>query len=379
MTFSASAIPRALRCIGSLVLPRQRYETASAEEGQDNHAEMEAAADIGNIDALPDAVRALIDEGDTLITETSFAYDVATDTGRRLASEPRAYKGLGPFELGATPDLAIYRPGKLVVVDYKNFEEVDDADENTQTATYALTLARAFGEDEVTVAIVYLGGLLRPSIATLSALDLDAHAERLKALHARVMQARAAFREGIVPDLATGKHCKYCEAFIANGNLCPKWAEFKKDSMSELPLKVEMALPLASDDDARWAVEVLERVDMFRTRLKAVIMARAAERPIPLADGRIYGKVQKLGKREIDADAAYALVRQKYGQEVADKSVQRKVAQKWIEDALKEAGVPGAKKAKDELVKQLEAAGAVKREEKTAIEVYEPAKVLKAI
>ena len=61
---------------------------------------------------------------------------------------------------------------------------------------------------------------------------------------------------------------------------------------------------------------------------------------VTLADGRMLGPVTKLGQRKIDADAAYALVREKYGQKAADASVQRKVAQKWIEDALKEAGVP---------------------------------------
>jgi CRISPR/Cas system-associated exonuclease Cas4 (RecB family) len=382
VTLSGSAVPRALRCIGSVVLPQSDYRTTYAEDGADNHAEMEAAADVGDIDSLPPVVRELIRPDDVLITETSFAYDVSDDTARKLGG-PRAYAGLRPFEIPSTPDLAIHGDGRLVVVDYKNFEEVDPADENAQVATYALTLCRVLGYDEATVVIVYLGGLLRPSIATLTALDLDAHAARLRDLHSAAATARARFRDGIVPPLATGKHCKYCSAFIAKTSdglsLCPEWAKLKQESVAVLPLQVETMIPFGSDEDAAEAFDLLQRIKLLTTRIQAALYARAAERPIPLADGRMFGPVEKQGKREIDADKAYEKIRAKYGQHVADASVQRKVAQKWIEDALKANGVKGATKAKEELVKELEAEGAVTRETKTTIEIYEPQKLLKVV
>lgn len=381
MTFSASSIPRALRCLGSLVLPQSDYQTAYSDEGQDNHADMEAAADVGNIDALPEVVRSLIMPGDTLITEASFAYDVATDTARRLGG-PRQYDDLRPFEIPGTPDLGIHGSGRLTVVDYKNFEEVDEAENNAQAATYALTLARVYGIDEVTVAIVYLGGLRRPSIGVLSAIDLDAHAVRLKALHLDVMRARAAFREGVMPQLATGSHCKYCSAFVARtpggAVLCPEQARLKSEALTTLPLTVEASIPFQSDEDAARAFDILQRLKMLTTRLSASLYARAKERPIPLGDGKVLAEFVEEGSRKIDGDKAYALIRERHGQQVADSAVQRKVAQKWIEDALKEHGVKNVAKAKRELMDELEATGAVTRETKTSIKVGDAARLLKA-
>jgi hypothetical protein len=376
MNPSASSVPRALRCLGSLVLPQQDYRTKFAEDGQDNHAEMEAAADVGDIDALPRAVRDLILPDDALITETSFAYDVASDTARRVGG-PREYSSLRPFEIGCTPDLAIYGNGRLVVVDYKNFEEVDAADENTQAATYALALCRHFGLDSATVAIVYLGGLLRPSIATLGALDLDVHAARLKQLHLDAAKASAEFAQGVMPPLAAGVHCKYCPAFVAGENLCPEQAKLARRAESAIPMEIESLIPLESDEDAARTFDLWQRLKMLTARVGAALHARAADRAIPLPDGMVFGTRPVQGKREIDPDKAYEKIRAKYGQEVADAAVRRKIAQTWIVDALKAANVPGAPAKKDALVKELEAEGAVKRKESTTVDVHDPRKLLK--
>lgn len=375
MTFSASSIPRALRCLGSLVLEQTEYTTAYSEEGEDNHAEMEAAADVGDLDALPSIVREHISEGDELITETSFAYDVATDTGRKLGG-PRAYADLRPFEIPGTPDLAI-RGKRLVVVDYKNYEEVIDT---SQLETYALTLARVFGYDDATIVVVYLGGLIRPLVQYLSAFDLDAHAMRLRKLHTDVAEARHHVRDGILPALVVGKHCKYCAAFTGpRGVTCPAQAQLAKAADTVIPMTVETMIPFQSDEDAAAAFDLLDRITALTKRMRAALYARAAERPIPLADGRMLGAVQKEGNRKIDADAAYELIRSRYGQAVADKSMQRKVVQKQIVEALKSAGVRGAEAAKNDIVKTLEAQGAVKRDTKNVVEIYEPQKLLKVV
>jgi len=368
---SASGVPRALKCVSSLVLKRHHYESEYAAAGNEYHEGLEAAIDVGDESAIPDEILALVREGDEMITEKAFAYDVATDTARVLkVKSKRAYEDLKPFEIPGSPDLIIRGNGRVIVVDHKSFEEVDSADRNAQAATYALMVARAWGYDEVEVAIVYKATFRRPSHAALGPLDLAAHADRLRQLQLDAAQARV----NPLAWLKSGDHCKYCESWLS----CPKWDSLREQvSSGELALTAEAAIPFANDDDAARGHDLLGQLQMMTTRLRAALYARAKERPVPLPDGMVLAEVAVQGKRQIDADKAYALVREKYGQAVADKAVQRKVAQKWIETALKDAGIPSPAKAKDAIVKQLEQSGAVERRDSTRIEVVPAARLLK--
>lgn len=374
MTLSASSIPRALRCVASLVLPRHRFESAYADAGSANHEDIEAAIDVGDESAIPDAVLAVIREGDETITERSFAYDMATDTARELphGKHKRDYAGLGPFEIPGTPDLVI-RGARVTVVDHKKFEEVDAADRNAQAATYALMVARAWGVDEIDILIHYVEAEWRkPSFATLGPLDLDAHAARLKQLQLDAAKAR----ENPLAWVNTGAWCKYCDCQLG----CPAWTALQKQVKSgELALMTEARIPFEDDNEAADAFEILQRLKTMTARLTAALYARAKERPIPLPDGKVLAYVEKEGKRKIDGDRAYALIREKYGTAVADASVRKTVAQKWIEDALKQHGVPTPAKAKAAVVKALEEAGAVTRETKLVPDVVPAVKLLKEV
>lgn len=364
MNLTASSIPRLLACPASGALPHHEYSTQFAADGQDRHGDMEAAADVGDHEALPEVVASLILPGDRLYAETSFAYDVSSDIARMIGPVHRKYGDLGPYEVGGTPDLVIIGSGRGILAEYKSFESVEDAESNTQTLTTGLMVARWFALDELTVVIAYLGGLRKPSVATLSVLDFDAHAARLKQLQFDVAQAAA----NPSAYLKTGAHCRYCPAFLS----CPVQNALKKQaSNGELALITEAAIPFRDDEDAARAFDLLARIKLLTTRMSAALYARAKDRPIPLGDGKFLGEVEKQGNRQIDGDAAYVLVRQKYGQEVADRAVTREASQKGIEDALKAAGIAAPKKAKDGLVKELETSGAVTRKTSRVIEVYE--------
>jgi len=366
---SASGVPRALRCVASLVLPRTLVASDYAEAGIEWHAENESAADTGG--ELPDAVSALILEDDELVTEQPFAYNVATDTARQLPRGKRRDYNTTPFEIPGTPDLVIRGNGRVVVVDYKGIAEVDSAERNAQVATYALMVARAWGVDEVEIAIVYRASWRRPSYATLTALDLDAHASRLKQLQLDVTKAR----ENPLAWVRSGSWCRFCEAALG----CPEWTALRKQAANgELAVVVEAAIPFPDDNEAADAWDLLQRIKMLAGRLEGALRMRAKERPIPLPDGMVLAEVEKEGKRKIDADKAYALMRERFGQEIADAAVRRSVAQSWIESALKDAGVKGAAKHKDSIVKQLEESGAVTRDVKFAVEVVPMAR-LKAL
>ncbi len=222
MIISASSIPRLLLCPASASLPQHDYRTQAAEDGQDRHADMEAAADVGDHEALPGVVASLILPGDELLAEVSFAYDVSADTARMIGPVHRNYGDLTPYEIGGTPDLVVLGNGRGVLAEYKSFEEVEAAESNTQTLTTGLMVARSFGLDELTVVIAYLGGMRKPSTAVLSLLDFDTHAARLKQLQFDVALAA----KEPAKFLRTGRHCKYCPAFLS----CPAQNALKKQA-----------------------------------------------------------------------------------------------------------------------------------------------------
>jgi hypothetical protein len=359
-------VSRLLRCPTSALLTQHDYHTVYAEDGKEYHADTEAAIDVGDEDAIPAEIRALIQEGDETITELAFAYDTATDVARELGRIPRREYNVKPTEIPGTPDLIIRGNGRIVVVDHKGHEEVDSADRNAQAATYALMVARAWGYEECDVSIVYRATYRRPSHATLNAIDLAMHADRLVRLHADIEKAR----ETPQLFLNDGVHCKYCPAFLGG---CPRMEALQRRvATGELARRTEDLIPFHDDDEAADAFDLYERLKLLTQRVGAALHARALEREIVLHDGRVFGPRKKEGNRVLNGDTAYAMLRDQYGQDVADKAVSRKATQKGIESALKSAGVKTPGKAKDEIVDRLDKAGAVKRDIKTVVEVHEP-------
>ncbi len=365
---SASAVPRLLKCATSAVLPQHRYQTVHAEDGQERHGTMESAADVGAHDELPAAVQELIRPGDELATECAFAFDVATGCARELGHiKRRDYPAMSPYELPGTCDLLIRGNGRICVVDYKGFDQVDTAEDNTQLATYGLMAARTYGYDEVTVAIVYLGGLRRPSIAVLAALDLDAHAERLKQLHGDVLRA-AANPEAY---LATGKHCTYCPAFMA----CPRQMELQVDLGSGVvAMRVEGSIPFNDDDEAAAAMELLAQIKLISTRLQAALYARATERPFMLRSGKMLGPREKESNETLVPDVVYEVVKQLHGQHIADAAVVRSATKKQLKEALGYVGAKSVAAAEREVLAAVRAKGGIPpRKKRIVIEEYDAA------
>lgn len=368
MRLTASGVPRALACPSSLVLPRHRFASANAAAGVERHADMEAAIDVGDAEAvLPPAVLELL-AGLETTTEAAFAYDCATDTARPLGHGRASYRNLSPYEIPGCIDVLGAGNGRYVVVDKKGYERVGAASVNPQTLTYALMVARAVGADEITVAIFYEVGA--PDIAVIDAIALDAHAAKLRALQLRVVEAASRVRD----HLAVGRHCRYCDAYFH----CP--AQHQTNALAivepEAPLRFEAMLPLERDEDAVRAFELYERVKMFQSRLHDVLAARAMQREIPLSDGRVYGPREKEGSKRLDGDIAWRVLRDLHGQAVADAATKRTATQKGIEDALRQLGGSLAPKKRDAM-KAIDEAGGVKQMTSTVIDVHEP-KALKA-
>jgi hypothetical protein len=199
-----------------------------------------------------------------------------------------------------------------------------------QTTGYALSLARLFDLDTVTVAIAYLGeGKQHVDIATIDAIDFDAWRVSLAALHGRIAAAR---RD---PQPVIGRQCRWCPAFAA----CPAQRQLALELQE--PTAITRYEGMSLDDDAV-AAEVHEWLGRARVLLKRTtdaLYARAARRPIPLRNGQFFGRVQRPGDLKLTGDVVYDVVRALYGQEAADRAVGRDASQASIKRALKAAGV----------------------------------------
>lgn len=351
---SASAVERQLACPGSAHLPQAPYNSEYADQGTDRHEDVEVAALLGDLDGLPWQIRKLLEPGDVLTTEVAMAYDVSLDTARALGHIAwRDYRDLTPFEIPMTLDLVIHGDRRILLIDHKGFEQVTPAATNPQLATGALALARASGRDEITVAIVYLGAAWLPAdVATLSALDFDMHASRLRDMMTSGDRT-----------LNVGKWCKYCHAFLS----CPEQAKLGKSAGGgELAMRVETMIPFANDEDALAAYELINRIGILYDRLKAALHARAADRPIPLGSGRMFGRIAKQGNEKLDGNTVHAVVKELHGLAAADAACPRTATKKAFVAAL-----TGKRGAVPKVLKEVRARGGSERKAGYEITEYD--------
>jgi len=291
--------------------------------------------------------------------EVAYAYDVATDTARRLGPWlDRAYD-VGPTEVSGTTDL-LCPPGegreRYLLVDYKGEEEVAPAASNLQLGFYALCIARVLGLDEIDVAIVYLrqGGGLRWDRATLDVFALEAVASRVRALVAAVESARQAFARGDALDYGTGLHCRRCPALT----LCPAMVQLARALLAE-PVTPERLAPLSDDDAGRAWVE-LKVLRELVDRGRAALDERAKLRGLPLPGGARLVPVEQM-RHALLLDRAEPVLREKFGDQV-DGVIERSLSAEAVGRLARQlAPGKGHKAAAEGLWAELDAAHAVRR------------------
>lgn len=323
---TASALPRLATCPASALLAHEDYSTADAVAGTARHAEREALVLAGRADELPEAVAALIQEGDEVTAELAVAYSPSRDAGRILGRGiGRDYKVTGD-EIPGTVDLVISGAGRLIVVDWKAHR---DNGSREQLMLYALALARATGAESVTIAVHYESGRL--VVREVDDLELDAFAAELRGIVARAVDPTELPR--------ASSSCRYCPAF----NACPEQRALAAQASGEaLWLRVE-ATNLADDSIAADFYALTQRVDMLLKRMRAKLYARGAERAIPLPGGTVFGiPAAKQGSKVYDADKVYEVARKLHGQAFADDAVARESSEAAVKRAAKKHGLPPA-------------------------------------
>jgi hypothetical protein len=363
---SASALPRLFACPGSAALPQARTTSQWAEAGTERHAEKEASVVAGDLEFLPERIRAAIPDGAEVVAEIAFAYDLATGRCRELGRGiGRNYGALAPTEIPGTVDLLAVAPDRLVVVDHKGYLAVGDAGADEQTAFYALAAAAACGKDDVTVAIGYEAR--SPSIGKLDVLDHHAFHDRLVRLVAEIGRQLAKVAAGHLPDVSEGPGCRYCPGAHA----CPaKVALVRRLVTGGEADDLELMLPL-DDDTAREAYVRLGHAKNLLKRIERAIYARAADAPIPLGDGRYFGKRTTRGNEQLNGEVVHQVLVEKYGIETADTAVTREATKTSLKEALRfVAGKGKLTAAEKDVLAEVRARGGARREDREQLVEY---------
>lgn len=226
---------------------------------------------------------------DGWLCEVALAYRTTTDTARELGDvRGRAYPTTAPDEIVGTVDAVRVTAGRAIVIDWKTGDDrqrlTEDAADNRQLRGYALAVSRAYGVDDVTVAVVRIGS----SGVTCTAHDLDAFdlahaADDLRRQLADVPTAHP----------APGLHCARCPAvsvcpatIASTDQLAPRAAEGIDAPPEPVPLVV-------TADNAAPLLARLRAVQAACDHVEAALRAYATTTPggVPLPDGRRWGRV----------------------------------------------------------------------------------------
>lgn len=367
---SASKLYLARVCPSAFALDHVDIRTDAAAAGTERHEVYEESIKSGNV---PEALAARW-PGYTWHAEVAYAFNLVTGAGRVLGfGLHRDYSSVAIGEipgtadvLGISPDNASER--RVVVIDWKGFEEVERAAVNAQLHLAALALSRAYGVDAAHVAIHYEARAM--DVAELDTFDLETFAADVATIMAGIAAARRRREAGEPLAFVEGSHCKYCPAFHS----CPTKRQLVTDVQARVEQVATGKLLFALDDDeeAARAYEFAERVAQLLGQLRAALAMRGKERPIPLLNGKIYGLVPKKGNDKLDADLLYEIVRAKHGQGIADAAVIRSATKKRLGEALEFAGVKNKTGAERELLKELRERGGIKNESKEVLDEYDP-------
>lgn len=362
---TASGFELAERCPGSLTIQHRHEDNEHSRRGTADHAEDEAAINAGDV---PEAYTERWPEVTSWRAEVAYAYDVSSDTSRELGvGINRAYGDLRPFEAAGTIDVEGRGPGLLVIIDKKGYEAVTPAARNPQVRFLALAAARVQTADRIDVAIApKLGGLDVAEVDPVFDLDVIAHQTRQRLID--IARVRSDARDGKPVTFQVGRWCRWCNAFDA----CPKQGELR-DLVSLDEGHPELDLATMYADDAA-VYELWKRIGILHKRIGARLYARAAEKPIRLSSGKMFGQVVSEGNRVYDgikvheAITAHPLL----GRDIADKAVIMTVTQARFKEIVKPM-IPRNKfsKVQAEIFDAVEADGGMKRKITTSFEEFE--------
>ena len=340
---SSSKLSLVAACEGSITLPWRDAPTALSEAGTARHADDEEAINSGSgIEEYEERWPGL-----QWRAEVAYVYNIATDTARFAGvGIGRNYGQLDPFEVPGTIDAEGRGNGQLVVVDRKGFERQEPAEQHRQVRFLALAAARYQPAERITVAI-------RPELGAMDVAEVDPvfdlrhEALRVRQLVLHSATVRSGARDGTrEPQFTVGRHCRWCPAF----DDCPKQKELRALVVRDED-DPDLALQTFVDDESAAEVyQLWRRIGILHKRIGEQIYRHAAVRPIPIAPGRMFGRLEKQGNERLDGDVVWQAVRTLHPG-LEDQAVERKATKKRLEEVLK--GRRGAVPAVLKMVRDL--------------------------
>lgn len=339
---TASKLQLALTCAASQVMPVIDSEWAAGEAGREKHAALQdhlGEASGAQTDAMWSWLESVMEHAEQLrdpatVSELALAYDVVTGKGRLLGRNlGRNYPETKPTEFYGAFDYVRPSEGEVTVIDLKTgMGEVPHPARNAQLRFGALAAARWFGVDSARVGILHAPEGRTPwwTWATLDAFELEVVATEMKSLADRIGYARNDYQRGKTPQLRVGEHCGFCPARYG----CPARVAMAQRLAGE-PEKVVLDIKaMLTPETAAMALERWHAASKAMQEVGAALHAYAAETPIPLGDGRVWGPVTS--EREvIDAEKAWPVLVEKYGVEVARKAMSLDTSKAGIDRAMK--------------------------------------------
>lgn len=346
-----SRLPIVARCPAAWALPHAEEAEPSepSRRGRAIHAFLADVSEHGReaaLERVPEEYRAICEAIDTDTLPTHLAHEVAfrlnlrTGTARELGRNiDRNYEidrsDWDEYCIDGTADLVGIdeEADAVVVYDYKTgWSAQDDAADHWQIKALALAAAWAYGKSNARIGIirVWETGHVSYRVAELDAFDLAGVAEDLH----RILDARARawedLRAGRAPSVTTGRHCRYCPAFHA----CPAQVALVRQAAAA-PEDLERKLAeLITPENAAKAYHRIVEVQLVLDRVMHQIKALAEKAPIPLGNNRMLGPVERT-RESIVAEKALPILREHFGEDVAEVAAEVAVTKTRLRDALR--------------------------------------------
>lgn len=331
---SGSSLERASLCIGSAVLPRVDSVNRFALRGNVWHEFLFNVREHGLDVALqkaPEEHREALGAMDfdrlpldpaQYAAEVAFAYDWRTGKVRELGrglTRQQVRALCRPDEIPGTADVVSLGDDWVTVLDYKTgWKDYGPVGKFWQLAFYALCAARCYGMERARVGIVRLkeDGSCYFEMAELDFFDLEDVAMRLDALVESALAAERQVASGQVVKLCYGEHCRDCPSMP----YCPAMTSLVREVAREA-VGPEIQISL-SEETAPAIYERLRAVRHVMDRMETALEAWAAEHPIPLASGKVYGRT-KLPRDVFDPECSEPIFKTLFGEEFAQRAIDR--------------------------------------------------------
>jgi hypothetical protein len=370
---TASQLGRVKRCPASAVLPHLDIVSDAAMRGTAVHAFLENIPRIGRdtaLEAVPEPWRPLCDAIDIdalptdLAAEVTFAYDPRTSSSRELGRNlDRDYSGATDDEIVGTADVLGLSPSSVFVADWKTgWGDVEPAATNDQVKFLALAAARAYHRGHAIVEIIRIrdNGAAWRDRAEFDIFELDTVAFDLRVLVGATTVD--------TPRVSPGPWCQYCPAFAA----CPaKTALLVRLADGTEAQSLELMLPL-TQEMASVAYQRLQHAKQLLKRVESALYEFASREPIPIGDGRWFGRVTEDGNEQLDGDVVWTVLSERYGTQIADHAVQRTATKSRVREVIRSQLTEPRTLSKTEraVLQEVRARGGASRPTRTSITEY---------